>query len=150
MELKNIVNEGYDKFCRACGNKNEAGDKFCRACGNKNEQKVQDKSVESNKTEGAAKDNLTTNKSEKKKESLEDQKKSAIDDFLKTLKSQEILVGEFSKDQKDKLIEETTREIEEAIDSDFVDLAMAKGMKKALEMMKAKKIENLTKQIKET
>lgn len=104
--------------------------------------------VETNKTEGAVENNLTTNKSEKKKESLEDQKKSSIEDFLKILKSQEILVGEFLKDQKEKLVEETTREIEEAADSDFVDLAMAKGMKKGLEMMKAKKIENLTKKIK--
>jgi hypothetical protein len=75
-------------------------------------------------------------KEQKGEKSLEDQKKEAEDIFLKTLKMHEIRVGDFPENDRKKLIEDTLKEIKEAIDEDFVDLAVAKGMKRALDFAK--------------
>jgi len=83
---------------------------------------VQEEGVGKNKREG--------------EKSLEDQKKEAESNFLKVVKSHEILVGDFPEDEKKKLVEKTLKEITEAKDEDFVGLAVAGGMKKSLELMK--------------
>jgi hypothetical protein len=66
-----------------------------------------------------------------KEQNFESEKEEAEGDFLKTLESFEILHGEMTKEKKKKIIDETLKEIRTAADDDYIDLALAKGIKKA-------------------
>lgn len=79
----------------------------------------EDKEEHESKSEGKEKDSR-----------LDALKMESVDDFLKVFESFDLLNEEIGKEEKEKIILEVTGAINEAKDDDFIDLALAKGIKK--------------------